>query len=62
MTRVKICGISDVASAIAASQAGADYLGIVFTSSKRQVSPENALKIVAAVQQLDSPPKIVGVL
>lgn len=61
MTWVKICGISDIASAIAASQAGTDYLGMVFDPSKRQVSPENALKIVDAVQQLDSPPQIVGV-
>jgi phosphoribosylanthranilate isomerase len=61
MTWIKICGISDVASAIAASQAGTDYLGMVFASSKRQVSPEEALKIVAAVRHLDSPPQIVGV-
>ena len=61
MTWVKICGISDVVSAIAASQAGTDYLGMVFTASRRQVSPENALKIVAAVRLLDSPPQIVGV-
>ena len=61
MTRVKICGISDIASAIAAGQAGTDYLGMVFASSKRQVIPEKALKIVAAVLQLDSPPQIVGV-
>ena len=61
MTWVKICGISDIVSAIAASQAGTDYLGMIFASSKRQVSLENALKIVAAVRQLDSPPQIVGV-
>lgn len=61
MTRVKICGISDITSAIAASQAGADYLGMVFATSKRQISPENALKIVEAVRQLDSHPQIVGV-
>jgi phosphoribosylanthranilate isomerase len=61
MTWVKICGISDVASAIAASEAGTDYLGIVFASSRRQVAPGNALKTVAAVRQLDSPPQIVGV-
>lgn len=61
MTWVKICGISDVASAIAAGQAGTDYLGMVFASSRRQVSPAEALKIIAAVLQLDSPPQIVGV-
>ena len=61
MTWVKICGISDIESAIAASEAGTDYLGIVFAPSKRQVTPEKALQIVEAVQQLDSLPQIVGV-
>ena len=61
MTWVKICGISDIASAMAASQAGTDYLGMVFAPSRRQVSPEKALKIVTAVQQLQPHPQIVGV-
>ena len=61
MTWVKICGISDIESAIAASEAGTDYLGIVFAPSKRQVTPEKALQIVEAVQQLDSLAQIVGV-
>jgi phosphoribosylanthranilate isomerase len=61
MTKVKICGISNIESAVASAQAGADYLGIIFAPSKRQVIPEKALKIVAAVLQLDSPPQIVGV-
>ena len=61
MTWVKICGISDIESAIAASEAGTDYLGMVFASSRRQVSPEKALQIVEAVQQLDSHPQVVGV-
>jgi phosphoribosylanthranilate isomerase len=61
MTWVKICGISDMESAIAASQAGTDYLGMVFAPSRRQVSPEKALKITEAFHQLESRPKIVGV-
>ena len=61
MTRVKICGISDIASAIAAGQAGTDYLGMVFAFSKRQVIPEKALQIVAAVQQQELRPHVVGV-
>jgi phosphoribosylanthranilate isomerase len=61
MTWVKICGISDIESAIAASEAGTDYLGMVFAPSKRQVTPEKALQIVEAVRQLDSLPQIVGV-
>ena len=61
MTKVKICGISNIESAVAASQAGADYLGMVFASSKRQVSPAEAMKTVAEVRHLESPPQIVGV-
>ena len=61
MTWVKICGISDIESAIAASQAGTDYLGMVFAPSRRQISPEKALKIIEAVHQLDSHPQVVGV-
>jgi phosphoribosylanthranilate isomerase len=61
MTWVKICGISDIESAIAASQAGTDYLGMVFAPSRRQISLEKAIKIVDAVHQLDSHPQIVGV-
>lgn len=61
MTWVKICGISDIETALAAAQAGADYLGMVFAPSRRQVSPENALKIVTAVKQLNAAPRIAGV-
>ena len=61
MTWVKICGISDIESAVAAGQAGTDYLGMVFAPSKRQVTPEKALQIVEAVQRLDSHLQVVGV-
>jgi phosphoribosylanthranilate isomerase len=61
MTWVKICGITDIETAVAASQAGADYLGMVFAPGRRQVSPENALQIVKAVHQLNTRPYIVGV-
>ena len=61
MTWVKICGISDIASAIAACDAGADYLGMVFAPSRRQVTPAQARKIVEAILQMDSRPQIVGV-
>jgi len=61
MTWVKICGISDIASAVAACDAGADYLGMVFAPSRRQVTPVQARKIVDAILQLASRPQIVGV-
>jgi len=48
-TRIKICGITNPADAVAALEAGADYLGLVLTESPRRVSPEDARRIRAAV-------------
>ncbi len=43
--RVKICGIMDVSTALAAVEAGADALGFVFARSNRQVDREDARSI-----------------
>ena len=59
MTRVKICGITDVFYAQAAIEAGADLIGVVFASSPRQVTYEKAREIVAAVKTHNLP--VVGV-
>jgi phosphoribosylanthranilate isomerase len=47
--RVKICGISDVSSALVASEAGADAIGLIFAPSRRQVTPQRAREITAAL-------------
>ncbi|MFC1983462.1 phosphoribosylanthranilate isomerase [Chloroflexota bacterium] len=61
MTKIKICGISDIGTALAASEAGADFLGLVFAPSERQVSPETALQIVESVHSLSPHPEVGGV-
>jgi len=61
MTRVKICGIRDKNNALAAVEAGADFIGLVFTPSKRQVDPTQACEIVSAVKKSSDATKVVGV-
>ena len=55
---IKICGLRDLATARAALDAGADYLGFVLAPSRRQVSPE---EIRAIVRGLPPGARTVGV-
>ena len=62
MTRVKICGCRNAEQALAAAEAGADFVGIMFAQSPRQVDTEAASDIVRALGtplrglELESPP------
>jgi phosphoribosylanthranilate isomerase len=46
---VKICGLTTEEAVAAAVEAGADALGFVFAESPRQVTPEQAKRLSAAV-------------
>jgi len=61
MTRIKICGLSEIQHVLAAAKAGADFIGLVFAPSRRQVSTKKALQLVEAVCHLKPRPAIVGV-
>ena len=61
MAKVKICGLTSTETALAASRAGADFVGFVFTSSRRHVTVEKALGVAQALHRLSTRPLLVGV-
>ena len=61
MTAIKICGIIEVEHALAAAEAGADFVGLVFATSKRQVTAVRARQIALALEHVQSRPKTVGI-
>lgn len=61
MTRIKIDGIKTEEHALTAAEAGADYIGMVFAQSPRQITPARAEKIVAALKEEKASVETVGV-
>jgi phosphoribosylanthranilate isomerase len=65
-TRVKICGVTSPRDAAAIVEAGADYLGLVFTQSPRRIDAAAARAVREAVPDADlvgvfrdEPPEVV---
>lgn len=50
--KVKICGITGIGDAIAAIEAGADYMGFVFARSQRMIDFKRAEEICAELERL----------
>ena len=46
MTRIKFCGLRRIEDIVLANQFKPDYIGMIFASSKRQVTPELAADMV----------------
>lgn len=61
MTRVKICGITEESHALAAVEAGADFIGLVFAPSSRRITPAKAYEIASAVKKNSNTTKVVGI-
>ena len=52
--RIKICGLQDTPTALAAAKAGADAIGLVFVPGRRRVTPEQARDICQSLPPLIS--------
>ncbi|HEX5159683.1 MAG TPA: bifunctional indole-3-glycerol phosphate synthase/phosphoribosylanthranilate isomerase, partial [Ktedonobacterales bacterium] len=57
---VKICGLKTSEQVRAVVELGADAFGLVFASSRRQVTPEQARTLVEAAGSASGPPSLLG--
>ena len=61
MTRVKICGVRDTETAREAVKAGADFIGLMFAESRRQVTPQQCHDIIEAVRETRRSPEVARI-
>ena len=61
MTLVKICGVSEPRHARAAASYGADFIGVVFAPSRRQVTMGQGRRIAEALGERSGPPSAPSV-
>jgi phosphoribosylanthranilate isomerase len=61
MTYIKICGIKSEDIAMGAVEAGADFIGLVFAPSPRQITPDQAVGITTTLKKNKVKVKTVGV-
>lgn len=62
MTKVKICGITNLEDALLAADAGADFLGFIFyPASKRAITVGEARPIIEKLRERPVCPTLVGV-
>lgn len=61
VTKVKIDGFSETEHVVAAVEAGADFIGVIFAPSPRQVTPGKARQLADAARSFERPPAVVGV-
>ena len=54
MTKVKICGNTNLQDVKLAQEFGADYIGFIFTKSKRYLRPEDAKKIMNELPKFEN--------
>ena len=62
MTQVKVCGNREASDLMAAAEAGADFMGLVFVpGARRTLDEEKAIRMITALRErVPSPPKVVG--
>lgn len=61
MVRVKICGLMETEHAVKAGKSGADFIGMLFAESRRQITSEKGIQLVESIKDINPRPEAVGV-